>query len=170
MQIDGVILAGGKSTRMGRNKSQIKLNGKNLINHVFDRLNPQVSQIWVSTNVYLNQFPKTIQFKDKLEKSFGPLTGIYSGLKQAQTNWVQFCPNDAPFLPENLVSTLKKNIKKDKVQIVIPRVEGFLEPTFILCSKSLVDDIPKFIKKENPKLQDWVRNYNYHFVDFDIFI
>ena len=115
MQIDGVILAGGKSTRMGRNKSQIKLNGKNLINHVFDRLNPQVSQIWVSTNVYLNQFPKTIQFKDKLEKSFGPLTGIYSGLKQAQTNWVQFCPNDAPFLPENLVSTLKKNMSQSMI-------------------------------------------------------
>ena len=63
MQVDGVILAGGKSTRMGSNKSQILLNNKPLINHVFDRLHPQVGKIWISTNVNLEQFPENIQFK-----------------------------------------------------------------------------------------------------------
>jgi len=167
MQVDGVILAGGKSTRMGSNKSQILLNNKPLINHVFDRLHPQVGKIWISTNVNLEQFPENIQFKDQLEESFGPLTGVYSGLKQAQTDWVQFCPNDCPLLPANLVSELKKFITQANAEIIIPRVDGFLEPTFILCSKSLADDIPLYVKKQGEKLQKWVMAHNYICVDFN---
>jgi len=49
VDIDAVILAGGLSTRMKANKSLVKLNGKKLIDHVYERVSPQVNKVWIST-------------------------------------------------------------------------------------------------------------------------
>ncbi len=166
MLIDGVILAGGKSSRMGCNKSQIQFKGKPLINHVYDLLFPQVRQVWISTNEHLEQFPQDIQFQDEFSESFGPLTGIYSGLNKAESDWVQFCPNDSPFLDANLVRYLTQFINDESLDIVIPSVNNFLQPTFILCSKSLANEIPDFVNKEGAKLLKWVMAHNYVTVEF----
>jgi molybdopterin-guanine dinucleotide biosynthesis protein A len=53
MDIDAVILAGGLSSRMGEDKSLIKLNKKNLISHVMASIKPQVNKVWINTNKVL---------------------------------------------------------------------------------------------------------------------
>ena len=133
--IEGVILAGGESKRMGTNKSLIELHNKPLIEHVYDRLIDQVSHVSINTNQPIQIFPKKIQFDDRILNKTGPLAGIQAGLFYAKKNWVQFCPNDCPFLPINLVEKLSFCIKDKGPTIILPSLFDRLEPVFMLCHR-----------------------------------
>ena len=165
-KIEGVILAGGESKRMGSNKSLIKLNGKYLIEHVYDRLKGQVCHTSINTNQPINQFPKNIQFHDRILNKIGPLAGIQAGLFQAKKNWVQFCPNDSPFLPISLVKRLSLCIKDEGPTIILPSLYDHLEPVFMLCHRSLLGNIEDFINAGGRKMELWIKENNYKVVDF----
>ena len=89
-EIEGVILAGGESKRMGTNKSLVKLNTKPLIEHVYARLIEQVSHVTINTNQPIDNFPENIQFQDLILNNPGPLAGIHAGLFNAKKRfpWV----------------------------------------------------------------------------------
>jgi len=166
MKITGIILAGGLSSRMGQNKSLVEINGMPMILHVYNKLLPQVSSVLISTNEKLAMFPENVQFQDQIKESKGPLAGIYSGLKKTQTAWVQFCPNDSPNLPNDLVENLSQHID-DQTRIILPIVNGRFEPTFMLCHQSVANDIPDFIKNNNPKIMDWIQTHQHKTVKFN---
>ncbi|MDG2252318.1 MAG: molybdenum cofactor guanylyltransferase MobA [Methylophilaceae bacterium] len=165
--IDGVILAGGASSRMGTNKSLVVFKKKLLIEHVHDRLSPQVNKVWINSNVFLEQFPKDQQFRDELLSDAGPLVGIYTGLKSAQTEWVQFCPTDTPLLPCNLVKKLFEKTKNTRSVIIVPMVNGEIEPVFSLCHKSALEGLKAFIFSKKKKITDWINQNNFETVVFD---
>jgi molybdopterin-guanine dinucleotide biosynthesis protein A len=164
--IEGVILAGGESKRMGQNKSLVKFNNKFLINHVYERLAPQVSKIWISTNVPIGLYPESIQFKDLINNHLGPLGGIHAGLFHSTKNWVQFCPNDCPFIPKNLVSILSAKINERKPKIIVPTIENKLEPVFILCPRSVIENLEVFIKNGERKIDTWIQKNDFELVEF----
>ena len=166
MKITGIILAGGLSSRMGQNKSLVEINGMPMILHVYNKLLPQVSSVLISTNEKLAVFPENVQFQDQIKESKGPLAGIYSGLKKAQTSWVQFCPNDTPNLPNDLVKNLSQHIDY-QTQIILPIVDERFEPTFMLCHQDVANDIPDFIKNNNPKIMDWIQIHQHKTVKFN---
>ena len=166
MDIDAVILAGGLSSRMGVNKSLVKLQQKNLICHVIERISPQVNKVWISTNEILDEYPHSIQFSDTIYKKIGPLGGIYSALNKIESEWIQFCPNDCPFLPEDLVKKLYNNKKNNNVKILIPKVNNKNEPTFILCHRSTIESIPSLIEKKIYKLMNWIEANNFQTIEF----
>ena len=165
--IDGIILAGGTSSRMGTNKSLVTFKKKPMIKHVYDRLSPQVSKVWINSNIFLEQFPKNQQFKDEIPSHIGPLVGIYTGLKLTQTEWVQFCPTDTPFLPLNLVEKLFTKTKNTSSTIIVPMVGGEIEPVFCLCHKSTLKVLETFIFSKKKKVSDWIEQNNFETVIFD---
>jgi len=165
-QIEGVILAGGKSSRMGQNKSLVLFDEKPLILHVFNRMKKQVKKLSINSNEILKIFPKSIQFSDIFPGQLGPLSGIYSGLIQSECDWVQFCPNDAPFVPQDLVEKLSRFIKEKNQKIILPTSNGRLEPVFLLCHKEMLHNLKDFISQGGRKLEFWVRSNNFKTVDF----
>ncbi|MDB4040590.1 molybdenum cofactor guanylyltransferase [Methylophilaceae bacterium] len=165
-EIEGVILAGGKSKRMGTNKSLIKLNTKPLIQHVYARLIDQVSHVTINTNQPISTFPENIQFQDRILNNPGPLAGIQAGLFYAKKSWVQFCPNDSPFLPINLVEKLSFYIKDKGPTIILPSLFDRLEPVFILCHRSLLKNLEDFISAGGRKMELWIKENNYKAVNF----
>ena len=166
IEIEGIILAGGESKRMGTNKSLIQLHNKPLIEHVYDRLIEQVSHISINTNQPIEIFPENIQFKDRILNNPGPLAGIHAGLFYAKQNWVQFCPNDCPFLPINLVEKLSFCIKEEGPTIILPSLLDRLEPVFMLCHRSLLKNLEDFISAGGRKMELWIKENNYKAVNF----
>ena len=166
IEIEGIILAGGESKRMGTNKSLIKLNTKPLIQHVYARLINQVSHVTINTNQPINTFPENIQFQDLILHNPGPLAGIQAGLFYAKQNWVQFCPNDCPFLPINLVKKLSFCIKDKGPTIILPSLFDRLEPVFMLCHRSLLKNLEDFISTGGRKMELWIKENNYKAVNF----
>ena len=100
-----IILAGGKSSRFGRNKALEMVDDKNLIQRVIERVMPISCQIIVAGSVWQPGFPSasSIQYKLDLYPDKGPLGGIYTGLLASESfhNLVVAC--DMPFLNVNLL-------------------------------------------------------------------
>ncbi len=83
--ITGIILAGGKSTRMGENKSLLSLNGKTVIERVVDLMKSIFKEVILITNTPEEyDFIKIPKYKDIFEYK-GPLAGIHSGLTHSNT-------------------------------------------------------------------------------------
>ncbi len=173
IEIEGVILAGGESKRMGTNKSLIELHNKPLIKHVYDKLIDQVSHVSINTNEPIKIFPENIQFQDRILNNPGPLAGIQAGLFYAKQNWVQFCPNDCPYLPIDLVEKLNFCIKDKGPTIILPSLFDQLEPVFMLCHRSLLKNLDEFISTGERKMELWIKENNYkavHFFDPKAFV
>ena len=80
----GMILAGGKSSRMGQDKSLKRINGKNLIELVFRRSEKQVSEIIINSNLAREHFQNlnyNALLSDCIPGSLGPVAGILTGIK-----------------------------------------------------------------------------------------
>lgn len=112
MRVDGVILAGGASSRMGEAKSLLPFNGKTLIEIVVARAAPQVLTLAINAaradvDTYKARFSQTV-LPDLYEDKLGPLCGIVTGLAWCGTDWLATFPCDTPFLPRDLVAQLAK--------------------------------------------------------------
>jgi len=91
--ITGVILAGGRATRMGgADKGLQLLDGKPLWRHVADALSPQVTHLVISANRNLERWYESGYpvYSDSLSDFPGPLAGMLAVMQQTQSEWVLF--------------------------------------------------------------------------------
>ncbi len=135
--ITGIILSGGKSTRMGENKSLLKIGNKSIIESVRDLMQslfPDV--ILITNNPEEYQFLEIKIFKDIFFR-MGPLAGIHSGLTHSTTkkNFVISC--DIPLMTAQMISYLV-SYKTDKL-ITVAKADGFIQQ---LCGLYNKDCIP----------------------------
>lgn len=111
--ITGVVLAGGKATRMGgKDKGLLELNGQPLWQHVAGKLARQVDTVVISANrnlaVYQASGYPVIQ--DSLPGFPGPLAGMLAVMQQVNSAWFLFCPCDTPTIPEDLATRLRAGL------------------------------------------------------------
>src|SRR4051794_1376287 len=108
----GVILAGGLSSRMGREKAFVALGGRPLLAHVVERFGPQVDALALNANGDPGRFaPFGLPVEpDRHGENPGPLAGISVAISLARRggyDLVATCPSDAPFLPLDAVARLR---------------------------------------------------------------
>jgi len=133
----GVILAGGRSSRMGGGrKALLELGGRPLIAHVRDRLQTQVGPLLISCEAVddgLGGFGLE-RVPDLLPGYRGPLTGLYSALQcladRGYGAGLVLCPCDAPFVPRDLVQILRDAGQEKIRPVVAVSWRGVLQPTF----------------------------------------
>lgn len=104
--ITGVVLAGGRATRMGGvDKGLQLLNGRPLWRHVADSLEPQVGRLVISANRNLEYWHTSgyAVYRDTQADFPGPLAGMLAVMQQVDSPWFVFCPCDTPFIPSFLV-------------------------------------------------------------------
>lgn len=149
--VAGVILAGGKSTRMGGvDKSFVQFRGKSLIQHAIDSANSQVSHLLISSNadpMSFSTFGLPV-VADLPEYPSGPLAGVYSSmlyLDQQQTDcvWLAVFPVDSPCIPDSLTSTLVETAELKRCPAAVVSLQGVLQPTFSLWKCSLSANLNK---------------------------
>jgi molybdopterin-guanine dinucleotide biosynthesis protein A len=150
----GVILAGGLSRRMqGRTKALLNLNGLPLIQHVIDRLSPQVSDLILSVETYANEFDQfgLPQLADPRSGSQGPLGGLLAALESIDKDepWLLLAPCDAPFIPHDLGQRLMQFAFENEFPVCVIRYETELQPTFSLWHKSLLPQLRTAVLQDN---------------------
>jgi molybdopterin-guanine dinucleotide biosynthesis protein A len=152
MKVTGIILAGGKSSRMGAEKGLQLLCGKPLISYAIQALNGLCSEIIISSSsnayagfgfkIVADQFP-----------GIGPMGGIYSSLKQSTStqNLVLSC--DLPFVTGELMAYILKQGKD--FEVAVPwEGERHYEPLCGFYNQSVLHKLNSFIEKGNYKLPD----------------
>ena len=153
-KIDGLILAAGRSKRMGcGDKLKSILGKKALLEHVIDRLEPQVTELFINANPDLCGDQSLTVIADHVKGFQGPLTGLWSALKSDQLSDVSYLmmgPCDGPFIPENLVAELFQLMVKNDADIACVRYQGFSQPTFSLWHKRVLPTVEEalLVKKQ----------------------
>ena len=144
MGISGIILSGGQSSRMGKEKGLCLLNGKPLIEYSFDLLKKFCSSIIISSNSNDYEYLGCQIVKDEIQ-GIGPAGGICSCLRASvnDENFIMSC--DMPMLTDDLIRFLLSQ-KKD-FDALIPLFNGFPEPLCAFYHKSCIPVFKKSIEK-----------------------
>ena len=146
----GVILAGGRSRRMGGgDKALLPLAGRPLIAHVIDRLAPQVAALAINANGAPERFaPFALPvIGDSVAGFAGPLAGVLAGLEYARARGheqIVTAAADTPFLPRDLVARLQGGIGGCSVALAANANEDgriWRHPTFGLWRVSLIESL-----------------------------
>ena len=168
--ITGVILAGGRGTRMGGvDKGLVKLDGRPLVEHVIQRLQPQVPHIIISANRNLDEYARFgfAVVSDEVESNdAGPLAGILSALTHATTDYIVTVPCDAPRLPQDLAARLLLQLHRDRSRACMAHDGMRAQPIFALLHTSLKEDARRALRASEHKVGLWLQNLGGSTADF----
>lgn len=138
--IDAVILAGGQSRRMGCNKALLPFEGKPLIAHIVDRVQPVVRDLRISTNDADAFAFLGLPLVPDLLPDQGPLMGIASGLRASEREWTLMVATDMPDPPLNQLPAML-DLTATSPCVVLRATGGRIQPLFGLYHRSLADKI-----------------------------
>lgn len=169
-KITGVILAGGRATRMGgQDKGLIPWQGKCLIESVIAVLRPQVSTLLVSANRNQSQYAKLCNcpvLTDTFGHYAGPLAGMATALQQAQTDYVLFVPCDSPQLSLQLASRLYISLINNQAAISVADDGRRLHYVVALIKRALLPNLLTFLAQGKHKVSEWYAQHSLAQADF----
>ncbi len=153
----GVILAGGLSTRFSReNKALVVLNGKPVIDYVYDIFREIFQDIMLVTNnpeLYLDYDLMTVTDIYPVRSS---MTGIHTGLFYASTPYAFFAACDTPFLKKEIIQTILEGIDEN-AGLVIPETHKGFEPLCAAYSKQCLKPIEHCLENKKLKIMRCLR-------------
>ncbi|MEY0766194.1 MULTISPECIES: molybdenum cofactor guanylyltransferase MobA [Providencia] len=159
--ITGVILAGGRGTRMGgQDKGLVLLSGKPLYQHILARLQPQVGEVLINANRNQARYSESLLtvISDLNNHFSGPLAGMQSALHHATTDWLLFVPCDVPAFPLNLV---EKMFNEKEKHLACYACDAEREhPTFALLHRSLKTQLDDYLARGDRKLMLFMHEVN----------
>ncbi len=173
--VAGVLLAGGLSRRMGGgDKSLRELGGRPILDHVLERVRPQVGALLLNANGAAERFAGygLPVLPDSVAGFAGPLAGVLTGMDWAARTapacrWLASFACDAPFLPSDLVSTMLTACAASGADLACAKSRGRAHPVFGLWRLELRDDLRRaVVEEEVRKVDRWTSRHRLIEVDF----
>lgn len=174
--IVGVLLAGGLARRMGGGDKPLReLGGKPIIEHVIDRVKPQVHQLILNANGDPSRFQQygVPVVADVLDGNLGPLAGVLTALDWAaenlpETEYVISFATDAPFLPHDLVARLLAPVLAGEAPLACPITGERTHPVFGVWPVALRDKLRKaMVEEDMRKIDAWTAQIGIVHVPFE---
>ncbi len=172
--ITGLILAGGRGSRMGGVDKGLQNHlGVPLALHALLRLQPQVGDVMINANRNLSAYESmgVPVWPDALPDYPGPLAGMLAGLEQCSTPWLVTVPCDSPNFPLDLVARLAAAAAEAQAEIaMVATVEdGRLQrqPVFCLLQSGLMESLVAFLHGGERKIDRWTGQHRCVEVPFD---
>ena len=165
MKLSGIIIAGGKSSRMGADKTRMQFNDKTFLEHAVDLLKDFTDEIIISINRETDLGIHTV--KDEIP-DIGPLGGLYTALKNIQNNAAIVIPVDTPLLSKDVLKYLIENYS-EHYQACIFEVNGKTEALVGIYHQNILPEIEEQIRKKDYKLQNLLQKSVARKINADIF-
>jgi len=172
--IIGIILAGGKSSRFGEDKSNIRLGSKTLLDHTIDKIEKEFSEVLIISNnkEYNFKNKKIHTVKDCIEGQLGPLVGILTAMKWVNENkknykWIASFPCDTPFFDTKLISKLKLKTKETSKKLIFLNSDKKRHNIFGIWSMDLIETLEKDIKNSFRKVEIWADKVGYESININ---
>jgi molybdopterin-guanine dinucleotide biosynthesis protein A len=159
-----VILAGGKSQRMGFDKQFLRINEKNLMRILISKLRKQFKEIIVVTNKpegYVGLCDKIVS--DEIV-GLGPLSGIHIGLKASSSKYAYFLACDMPNINFEYIDYMKNKIRNSDYDVCITRFGEWIEPFNAFYSKNIVDKIEDHLLCGKRSIYSLIKGLNTCFI------
>jgi molybdopterin-guanine dinucleotide biosynthesis protein A len=158
-----VILAGGQSTRIGRDKSALPVAGRTMLEHIYRRLRGNFTQLIISSNRPAeHSFPDAEVVPDQVAGR-GPLMGIASVLNASSNdlNFVIACD-----IPEFDMTRVRKMLRDARnYDALIPETKSRFEPLFAVYKKSVLAPIEKSLASGNNRIMDALKDCKIKYID-----
>lgn len=173
MKICGVVLSGGKSTRMGTNKALLQLNDQPVVQGIVEELKKCTDEVVLITNdgesVY--EFLNIKQYKDRyIDK--GPLAGIETALYNVNADIFAFAACDTPFINTKVYSELLKQL--GDYDAVVPIYNEQMHPLSAIYKQEVLIKVQEQLNNNNLRIRSFFDHINvkyvqeFHHIDDDI--
>ena len=173
-QITGLILAGGRGSRMGGvDKGLQNHQGSTLAMHALLRLGPQVGEMMINANRNLAAYEAmgVPVWPDALPAYAGPLAGFLAGLEHCEPPYMVTVPCDSPLFPLDLVARLAAALESADAEIAMAATrEGDalqVQPVFCLMRSALIESLVRFTQSGQRKIDKWTQGHRCIGVPFD---
>jgi molybdopterin-guanine dinucleotide biosynthesis protein A len=160
--VTGVLLAGGKSRRMGRDKASLVLNGQALYSRSLELLCGYFQKIMIS-----GDRPDLVSEKIPGIPDIYPgsaLGGIFTSLHAAETDWIFVSPCDMPYPDSQILEMLLE--KRNGVDAVVPETPEGYEPVFALYHKNCLPIFEKALQQGRKRIISLYPELNVHFLNW----
>jgi molybdopterin-guanine dinucleotide biosynthesis protein A len=164
--VTGVILAGGKSTRFGKNKSFIRVDGIPLIERVVTSMASVFENRLLVTNSPEEYAYLGVPMVQDLIKGIGSLGGIYTGLETISNETGFFVACDMPFLDTRLIRHMAGLISG--YDAVVPRIGRMVEPLHAVYAKSSIGPLEEVIRLGLRQILELFSRVNVRYVEEDM--
>jgi len=176
----GTVLAGGKSQRFGEDKSQVKLDGKLLIDYILSEIIDEFKEILIVSNSQIKfKNSENISLIGDLKKDQGPLGGVLSAMKWAKEKnkdykWISTFPVDTPFFKKEILQNFLHEINLEESKLFFIKSNNTRHNIFGIWSIDLMEKLEEDLSNGERKVEVWansvgVKVINMEFLNKDPF-
>lgn len=153
MEVSGIILAGGKSLRMGQDKAIMSFNNETLIERTVKELKKITDEIIIASNHTCKyNIPGLPEVADVFSE-MGPLGGIHAGLKAVKNAYAFVISCDMPLFSAKLAAYLLE--QRQGYDVVVPELYGHWEPLCAVYSRSCLPIIEKYLRNDRKQVSQF---------------
>lgn len=171
-KVVGLILSGGAGTRLGGvNKGLVEVEGRSLIQWVYDALQPQVDEIYISANEDVQKYQMITQNIVSDDERFyrdGPLAGMHSLMpKISAEDIIQVVTCDLPLLPNDLVVKHLSTLEEKQLEAIYPREHEREHYGLLMFRANQMDKIEPLLLQQKRRIRDFLSQMNSEALYFD---
>ena len=169
----GVVLAGGKSQRFGRDKSQVKLQDKLLIDFILNEIIGEFNETLIVANEPISFMKsKNISLTKDFQSGLGPLGGVLTAMKWVKENnrkykWISTFPSDTPFFTKKELRYFYDNIKINESKLFFVKNNKTRHNIFGLWSLELIDQLEIDLLAGERKVEVWANSIGVNNIDIE---
>ena len=169
----GTVLAGGKSQRFGEDKSQVKLDGKLLIDHILNEIINEFKEILIVSNNQINfKLSDKISMISDLKKDQGPLGGVLSAMKWVKESnkdykWISTFPVDTPFFRKEILQNFLSEINFEDGKLFFIKSNNTRHNIFGVWSIDLMDKLEEDLNNGERKVELWANSVGVKVIDME---
>jgi molybdenum cofactor guanylyltransferase len=161
-KITGVILAGGKSRRMGTDKALLSVGREAMIERAAAELDKVCAEVLISGCGEETGRRLGLKVVPDLIKGMGPLSGIHAALLAAQSEKCLVVPCDMPFLSAELAEVMIR--QSEGYDVAVPQHGDYLQPLFAVYDKSCIQAIEEALRNNRHKVVDFYPRMRVNYV------
>lgn len=161
-EVTGILLAGGKSRRMGSDKARIEVDGQTLFARALALLQRYFATVLIAGDRPDLALPGVPALPDIYPGS--ALGGLYTGLSAARTDWIFVVPCDMPYPDGRIIELLLQH--RTGCDAVVPRTPAGLEPVFALYHKRCLPQMEAMLQQGRYQIYDFYQRLAVHYLDW----
>lgn len=157
-----IILAGGKSSRMGFDKQFLSIDERRLMDSIIKKLKKEFDEIIIVTNKPDHYIGLGHKITEDILKDKGPLGGIHAGLSISSSKYSLVIACDMPNINMDYIEYMKEHIGEDGCTT---KVGQWLEPFCSFYSRNLIQDIEDYLDKNRRSTSNFLREINVNYIE-----
>jgi FdhD protein len=168
-KMTGVVLAGGRARRMGgTDKGLIPFRGRPLVAYALEALDAVAGRILINANRHRDEYARFGYpvVADATDRFDGPLAGLLSALRVAETPYVLTVPCDSPRMSGRLLGRLWTTLQESGAELCAAHDGERLHPVFLLAERRLMDDLERYLASGERKIDRWLHRHRLALADF----